>query len=134
MERSDRLGRTDRLRDSGSAAVDFVLVGALATLLFLGVLQLGTVLHVRNTVADCASEGARYGGLADRSAADGAARTQTLLRASLGQRFAGDVSAARVSVDGLPVVRVTVRAPLPVIGLLGPRSLTVVGHGLVEGA
>jgi hypothetical protein len=37
-------------------------------------------------------------------------------------------------VDGVAVVEVRVRAPLPVIGLLGVGGqLTVTGHGLVEG-
>ena len=60
--------------DSGSAVVDFVLVGALLTLVFVGVVQLAVVLHVRNTLVDCASEGARFGALADRTPDDGAAR------------------------------------------------------------
>lgn len=125
-----RRGRRD---ESGAAVVDFVLVGALVTLVFLGVLQLGTVLHVRNTLVDCASEGARYGALADRTPADGAQRTADLVRASLADRYAEQVTATYADVDGLDVVRVTITAPLPVIGLLGPRSLTVRGHGVVEG-
>ena len=42
---------------------------------------------------------------------------------------------ARVTTaEGQPVVEVTVRAPLPVIGLLGPRrTLAVRGHAMVEG-
>ncbi|BDZ44332.1 TadE/TadG family type IV pilus assembly protein [Naasia aerilata] len=43
--------------DEGSAPVEFVLVGALLTLLVLSVLQLGLALHVRNTVTDAAAEG-----------------------------------------------------------------------------
>ena len=49
--------------DTGSAIVDFALVGALVTVLFVGVLQLTIVLHVRNTLVDTAAEGARYGAL-----------------------------------------------------------------------
>ena len=41
--------------------------------------------------------------------------------------------AERTTVDGLDVVRVTVSAPLPVLGLLGPGGvLTVEGHALQE--
>lgn len=35
--------------DDGSAVVDFVLVGTLATLLFVALVQLALTLHVRNT-------------------------------------------------------------------------------------
>ncbi len=120
--------------DSGSAVVDFVMVGALLTLLFVGVVQLAVVLHVRNTLVDCASEGARYGAFADRTPADGAARAQELIGLSLSDRYADDVTASTTVLDGVAVVEVTVRAPLPVIGLLGPTSgITVSGHGVDEG-
>ena len=122
-------------RDSGAAVVDFALVGALLTLLFLGVVQLATVLHVRNTLVDCAAEGARFGALADRTPADGAQRTRDLIVSALSPRFAENVSAGPARVDGLDVVRVTVEAPLPVIGLLGPSDgITVTGHGMQEPA
>ncbi len=118
--------------DEGSALVDFVLVGALATLVFLAVVQLALALHVRNTVVDCASEGARYGALADRTPDDGARRTRELIRASLADRYADGVSAGYVDVDGLRTVEVEVTAPMPVLGLLGPTSVTVRGHGAAE--
>ncbi|HEX5534278.1 MAG TPA: TadE family protein [Actinomycetales bacterium] len=122
-----------RRDDSGAAIVDFVLVGALLTLVFVGIIQLGTVLHVRNTLIDCAAEGARYGAFADRTPADGAARTRDLIRASLSPRFADDVRAGHADMDGVRTVEVRVRAPLPVIGLLGPSGfLTVSGHGVEE--
>ncbi len=119
--------------DSGSAVVDFVLVGALLTLVFVGVVQLAVVLHVRNTLVDCASEGARFGALADRTPADGAARTRELIGLSLSPRYADDVTATTTDVDGVAVVQVRVRSPLPVIGLLGPsRGLDLAGHGVQE--
>lgn len=110
------------------------MVGALLTLMFVGVIQLALVLHVRNTLVDCASEGARYGGFADRAPADGAARTRELIGMSLSSRYADDVTATTTVLDGVPVVEVQVRAPLPVVGLLGPRSgISVVGHGVDDG-
>jgi Flp pilus assembly protein TadG len=122
-----------RRGDRGAAVVDFVLVGALVTLVFVGVLQLAVVLHVRNTLVDCASEGARYGALADRAPADGARRAISLISQDLSPRYAGDVTGAAELVDGLPTVVVRVRAPLPVLGLLGVgRWVTVVGHALRE--
>lgn len=122
-----------RLTDDGAAVVDFVLVGALLTLVFLGVVQLGVVLHVRNTLVDCASEGARYGAFADRTPQDGAQRTEELITMSLSPGYAADVRAGHADVAGLRTVEITVSAPLPLIGLFGPSaSLTVSGHGVEE--
>jgi hypothetical protein len=113
--------------------VDFVLVGTLATLIFAGVVQLGVVLHVRNTLIDCAGEGARYGALADRVPADGARRAARLISQDLSPGYARDVTAGEETVDGLLTVVVRVRAPLPVLGLLGAgRVITVSGHALPE--
>ncbi len=121
-----------RSPDDGAAVVDFVLVGALLTLVFLGVVQLGVLLHVRNTLVDCASEGARYGAFADRTPEDGAQRTEDLIAMSLSAGYAGDVRAGYAEVAGLRTVEVTVSAPLPLIGLFGPsRTLTVSGHGVL---
>lgn len=113
--------------------VDFVLIGALTTILFAAVLQLALTLHVRSTLVDCAAEGARYGALADRTPAQGAARTRELIGTALAPGFAEQVDATTTMVDGLDVVQVKVTAPLPLIGLLGPAgTLTVDGHALQE--
>jgi len=120
--------------ERGSALVDFVLVGALTSLIFAAVLQLALIQHVRNTLVDCAAEGARYAALADRGVEEGAERTRALVSAGLSDRYAQEVSARRTQVDGLDVVEVRITAPMPVAGLLGPdRALTVVGHALAEG-
>jgi Flp pilus assembly protein TadG len=118
----------------GSAAVDFVLVSALLTLMFVGVLQLALALHVRNTLVDAAGEGARRGALVGRGPADAVDRTRELVRSSLSDRLAEDVTATTEMVDGVQTVVVTVRAPLPVIGLAGPRTLEVTGHAVDEEA
>ena len=109
-----------------------VLIGALPTLLAASVLQLTLPLHVRSTLVDCAAEGARYGAFADRSPQDGAARAAELIAMSLNSSFAQQVTATRTELDGLPVVEVQVTAPLPVLGLVGPSTLTVSGHALAE--
>jgi Flp pilus assembly pilin Flp len=120
-------------KDAGAAVADFALVAGLVTLVFVAVVQLAVVLHVRNTLVDCASEAARYGALADRDPAAGARRARQLISADLSPDYAGDVTAARETFDGLDTVVVRVRAPLPVIGLLGfGRSITVVGHAVPE--
>jgi hypothetical protein len=123
--------------ERGSAVVDFALVGALLTLVFLSVVQLGLVVHVRNTLVDCAAEGARYGARADRTAADGVERTRALVVSELSSgysaRIGGRISAAEVDRGGARVIEVRLTAPLPVVGLAGPSGLlTVSGHAYAE--
>jgi Flp pilus assembly protein TadG len=126
----------DRSRgDQGSAVVEFVLVSALLVTLFLAIGQLALALHVRNTLVAAASEGARYGADADRTPADGADRTRELIRQSLSDAFADDVTATYADLDGVPVVTVEVHARLPLVGWLGPaRALVVSGHAYEEAA
>lgn len=120
-------------REQGSAVVDFVLVGSLLVVFFMAIIQLALVLHVRNTLIDAAASGARYGTLADRGAADAEERTRHLIGVALNQGFADHVSTSEVTVGGLRTLEVTVRAPMPVIGLIGPREmLEVKGHAAVQ--
>ena len=113
--------------------VDFVLVGGLLTLFFLAIVQLTLVLHVRNTLTDAAASGARYGTLADRSAADARERTAQLIGVALNPEFAQDVTTGEATFQGVRTLEVTVRAPLPVIGLIGPQSvLEVKGHAAIQ--
>jgi hypothetical protein len=101
----------------------------------LAIGQLALALHVRNTLIAAASEGARYGADADRSPDDGADRTRELIRQSLSDAFAEDVTASDADVDGVPVVVVEVRARLPLLGWLGPsRALVVRGQAYEEAA
>jgi Flp pilus assembly protein TadG len=128
---------TGRLRgDRGSAPVDFVLVGSLVTLMFLAVVQLGIDYHVRNVLAACAAEGARYGANADVASADaGAARANQLIRESVGARFATATAAPdQDTVDGAPVVTVTVSARMPLFAwfLTAGPTVHAVGHALLE--
>jgi Flp pilus assembly protein TadG len=119
--------------DGGAAVVDFTLVGVLLTVLFLALQQLGLALHVRNTLTAAAAEGARYAANADRDPAAGAAVTRRMIRDSLADSFATDVSAGTERVDGVPTVVVRVHARLPVLGLLGPaRAISVRGHAFDE--
>jgi hypothetical protein len=125
-----------RLVDRGSrgaAVVDFVLVLVVLVPVFLGILQLGLVLLVRNTVAAAASEGARYAATIDRGPADGVARTRAQIEGALAERFADDVRADRVLVGGVPGVEVRVHLVVPALGLGGPAvELTVTGHAVEE--
>ncbi len=121
--------------DEGSAVAEFAAVAGLLSLLFVAVVQLAVVQHVRATAADCAGEGRPVRGAARALPGDGARRTRELLAASLSPAYARDVTAHVVRVGAQPVVEVQVAAPLPVLGLLGPgRGLTVRGHALQEGS
>lgn len=109
------------------------MVSGLVAVLFIAVFQLGLALHIRNTLISCASEGARLGARAGASPGDGAVRAEQLIATSLSSRFAGNVSAQVITVGGVQVVAVSVVAPLPVLGPLGPDDrLTVVGRAYLE--
>ncbi|MBX3088152.1 MAG: pilus assembly protein [Cryobacterium sp.] len=127
-----RLPREDAA-ELGSAAVEFVLVGSLLTVLTLSVIQLGLALLVRNTIQDAASEGARFAALADNGLEDGVVRSRELIETALGPGYAQDVSASYGSYLGHPAAVVTIRTPLPLIGLVGiEHGLEVSGHAAVE--
>jgi hypothetical protein len=123
-----------RWPESGSAVVEFVLVSMLVVTLFLGVVQLGIALHVRNTLSAAAAEGARYAANADRGPVDGVLRTEQIISEALSPRFAQEVSLRRESLGpDADVVVVEVRATLPILGWLGPdRALTVRGRAFDE--
>jgi len=109
------------------------MVSGLLSLLFLAVFQLGLALHIRNTLISCASEGARLGARADATPQDGVARARQMIRASLADRYADNVTAMTTTVDGVQVVQVRVLAPLPVLGPLGPdHTLSVQARAFSE--
>ena len=117
--------------------MDFALVGALVTMLFVSIVQLALVVHVRNTLVDCAAEGARYGARADRTPADAIERTRALVASELSTGYAARVgariSAGEVGLAGARAVEVRLSAPLPVVGLAGPGGLlSVTGHAYAE--
>ena len=117
----------------GAAVVDFVLVLVVLVPVFLGILQVALVLLVRNTLAAAASEGARYAATYDRGPADGAALTRQQIAGALSGRFAEDVDAHPVLLDGAPGVEVTVHVVVPALGIGGPAvELTVTGHAVEE--
>ncbi len=129
--RGVRRGGARRCADGerGAAVVDFALIGGLLTVIFIAIVQLTLVLHVRNTLIDAAASGARYGTLADRSPRDAVGRTEELIRGSLADSYGSDISVGESSVGGVRTLEVVVRAPLPVIGLIGPAgTMEVRGH------
>lgn len=101
--------------------------------LFVAVLQLALVLHVRTTLVDAAAEGARLAARADSRPQDGADRAAHLITTSLSARYALDIESATVRRDDVALAEVTVSAPAPVIGLIGSAgTITVRGHAILE--
>lgn len=124
-----------RRPERGSAVADFVLVMVVLIPVFLGVLQVALVLHVRNTLASAANEGARVAATVDRSDADGVAYARHQIQGAISGRYAGSVTAHSTSVGGAPAVRIEIRAEVPALGLGGPGvALTVSGRAVHEAA
>ncbi len=103
------------------------------TVLLVGVLQLALALHVRATLIDCAAEGARHGAMLESSPAVGVLRARELIGSALSPTYADDVTSTVSDLGGVPVLVVSVRAPLPIVGLLGPTGVVQVsGRALME--
>ena len=119
--------------EHGSAVVDFVLVMLLLVPLVLGIVQVGLVLHVRNTLTAAASDGARAGAPLNARPTDAVTRTRALIRGALADQYADRVSARNVLHAGVWTVEVAVRADVPALGLFGPAvPLVVDGHAVKE--
>lgn len=122
-----------RLRsERGSATVEFTLVAGLLVLVVLSVMQLALGLYVRNVVIDACGEGARYGALLGGDAESGVDRTRELISASVSERYASDITAHYVTIDGAETLVITARTPIPVIGLIGILEIESEGHGVLE--
>ena len=120
-------------QERGASVVDIVLIMELLVPLVLGVAQVALVLHVRNTAAAAASEGARASAPLGATPADGAARTRSMIRDALADRYADDVTATRTTIGGVPGTEVVVRARVPALGLFGPSvPVTVRGHAVSD--
>ncbi len=126
------MNRSTRHR-RGAAVVDFVLILTLLIPLFLGILQVSLVLFVRNTLASAAAEGARYAATSDHGLPDGVDRTREQLSGVISARYADDIRATTVMLDGAPAIEVSVHVTVPALGLGGPGiTLTVRGHAIQE--
>jgi Flp pilus assembly protein TadG len=128
-----RASRKGHSGERGAAVVDLALVVVVLVPLFLGIIQVALVMHVRNSLAAAASEGARFAATIDRGPGDGVSRTRELIEATLADRYAGDVTGTQTLVDGYPGVVVAVHAEVPALGLWGPAvSVDVTGHAVEE--
>lgn len=125
--------RRKKVDEVGAAVIDFVLVLVVLLPLVLALVQVGLVLHVRNVLSSAAAEGARVAGTLDGGPEAGLRVTRSEIKASLGSRYADQVSIRSTSVHGTAGYRVTVRASVPALGLGGPSvHISVAGSAVRE--
>jgi Flp pilus assembly protein TadG len=119
--------------DRGSAVVDFVLVLVLLLPLVLGITQLALVLHVRNTLASAAAEGARHAAVLGSSGQRGEDKARRLVATAVAGRFARNVEVRPAVVHGAPGYEAVIVADVPALGLGGPSMrVRVTGHAVAE--
>lgn len=106
-------------REQGSATAEFTMIAALLIILCLTAIQIAGMIHVRNTLIDAASTGARFGALHDRAAEDGVERTRELIASSISADYTSDISYTYTDADHGRSLRITVRAQYPVLGVFG---------------
>lgn len=125
-----------RRDEGGTAVVDFVLVSVLVVVLFLLVVQVAVVLHVRNVLVASAAEGARWAANADVDTGQAELRAREAVAGALSDETADAMTYRAVLVPGpggAQVVEVEVRGPLPLVLLpSGPLTIRVQGHALEE--
>jgi hypothetical protein len=126
---------TGRRTESGSAVVDFVMVLVLLVPLVTGVIQLALVLHVRNTLASAASEGARHAAVQGATAEDGIAKARRQIVGAISEDQIRTIAVNPAAVGGAPGYEAVIEADVPVLGLGGPAiRLRVHGHAVAEQA
>lgn len=122
-------GRSER----GSAVVDFVMILLVLLPLFAGLLQLSLVLHVRNTLASAAAEGARRAAVVGATPDDGTAKAAEMILGTLNEKYAKDIDIEGTTVGGVPAYKVVITAEVPALGLGGPAiQLEVSGNAIIE--
>jgi len=125
-------------RDGGSAVVEFVLVAVLLIPLFLGVVQVGLVLHARNVLVADAAEGARAAAVRGARLQDGERLCARLVREALSGAIDTGTQPCRATVVAgsagqPPLVRMDVHATLPLTFIpLGTVHLDVAARAVRE--
>lgn len=108
------------------------MVASLLVLLVLAIIQFAGMIHVRNTLIDAASTGARFGALDDRTAEDGVERARSLIASSVSDRYAQDISYTYRPDENGQVLEITVEAQYPVLVVLtGVGNLEATGSAYV---
>ena len=124
-------GRSER----GSAVVDFVMILVVLLPMFAALLQLSLVLHVQNTLASAAAEGARRAAVTGASPDDGVAKTREQIVGTLNAKFAQDITIEDTVIGGAPAYRVVITAEVPALGIGGPAiGVQASGNAIIEGA
>ncbi|WP_235503226.1 TadE/TadG family type IV pilus assembly protein [Aeromicrobium sp. Root495] len=112
---------------------EFVLVLLVLVPLVMGIVQVGLVLHVRNTLTAAASDGARAAAPVGADSSDARTRTRTIITTALSDHYARDITVGKESVAGGTAVVVRVSAEVPALGLFGPSvPVRVAGRALQE--
>ena len=125
--------RRSRAGERGAAVVDFVLVLLVLLPLVIGILQLALVLHVRNTLASAAAEGARHAAVAGSSAPAGRAKVQELVSGALSRDFVRSGTVRPALVGGAPGYEAVVTADVSLLGFGGAGvPVRVFGHAIAE--
>lgn len=121
--------------ERGSAVVDFVLILVVLMPLFLGILQLALVLHVRNTVQSAAAEGARSAAFWGGTPVDGVVAARRHWSGAVRDDFVRDASIEVVALSGAPAYRLNLDVAVPALGLGGPAvAFRVSGTAVIEPA
>ncbi|MDP2287181.1 MAG: TadE/TadG family type IV pilus assembly protein [Actinomycetota bacterium] len=118
--------------ERGNAVVEFALVAPMLIAVALAVMQLALTFHVRSTLTAAAAEGARVAALAGSQLSTGERRARELLDGNLAASVVTSVHATRVVEHGIVMTRIQIGARLPLLGMLGPESMSVTAHALQE--
>jgi len=119
--------------ERGNAPAEFVLVSALLVALVLGLLQVVMMGYSRHVLTSAAAEGARQASLLDVSEQQARQVTRELITHSLSGSYAKNIGFANATVEGVPTVKVTIVAPVPLFGVWSsPGTLEVVAHAPLD--
>ncbi|OKL53645.1 hypothetical protein BSZ39_08465 [Bowdeniella nasicola] len=108
--------------ERGSVIPEYVMVLTMLLFVLLALIQFVFAAHIHSILRDSAAEGARRAAMMDGTDADGVQLAHELITSAVSEGYASDISIEQVTIDGVAAVRVSVKAPLPVIGLLGPTG------------
>ena len=101
--------------------------------LVLGIVQVGFVLHIRNTLTSSASEAARRAATVDGTPAAGEQRAYALVGDTVGAEYATGIDAVQTTIDGYLAIEVRIEASVPALGVFGPAiRIEVEGHAVEE--
>ncbi len=113
----------------GSAVVDFILVSI--PMLLIGISTIGITLtsYSRTVLIDAASEGARFGSLADQDLASGISKASQQIAASLGPNFPFSINGREYLVGSIKSIEISIETTIPGIGLLPGGSVMLIQAG-----